>query len=128
MACVVHWRPWLGSWGSVAARAKAAAALHGRASPACDARPPKGCYSLRNFAQRKRGVGMVLTVRGIGRGSGAAVPAVRSRGGVQSELTSRDVIISDVNFSSLKMPRSLQSSICDDFVTKITSSQKMRHI
>ena len=28
---------------------------------------------------------MVLTVRGIGRGSGAAVPAVRSRGGVQSE-------------------------------------------
>jgi hypothetical protein len=28
---------------------------------------------------------MVLTVRGIGRGSGAAVPAVRSRGGVRSE-------------------------------------------
>ena len=50
MACVVHWRPWLGSWGSVVARAKAAAAMHGRASPACDARPPKGRYSLRNFA------------------------------------------------------------------------------
>ena len=42
--------------------------------------------------------------------------------------TSRDVIISDVDFSSLKTPRSSQSSICDDFVTKITSSQKMRHI
>ena len=53
MACVIHWQPWLGSWGSVAARAKAAAALHGRASPACDARPPKGCYSLRNETLRK---------------------------------------------------------------------------
>ena len=49
MACVIHWQPWLGSWGSVAARAKAAAALHGRASPACDARPPKGRYSLRTL-------------------------------------------------------------------------------
>ena len=28
---------------------------------------------------------MVLTICGIGRGSGAAVPAVRSRGGVRSE-------------------------------------------
>ena len=44
------------------------------------------------------------------------------------DFTSRDVIISDVHFSSLKTPRSSQSSICDDFVTKITSSQKMRHI
>ena len=48
--------------------------------------------------------------------------------GKPQSITSRDVIISDVDFSSLKTPRSSQSSICDDFVTKITSSQKMRHI
>ena len=49
-------------------------------------RPPKGRYGLRRTVQRKRGIGVVLTVHGIGRGGGIVVPAGRSLGGVQSEL------------------------------------------
>ena len=43
-------------------------------------------YGLRHLAQKDQGVGVVLTVRGIGRGSGIAVLAARSWSGARAEL------------------------------------------
>ena len=64
----------------IGARSWPAAVQCGPGSPACRMLAPIGRYGLRHLVQKIRGVGVVLTVPGIGRESGAAGLAVRSGG------------------------------------------------
>ena len=65
----------------IGAQSWPAAVQGGPGSPACRMLAPRGRYGLRYLAKKDQGVGVVLTMPGIGRGSGTAVPAVRSHGG-----------------------------------------------
>jgi hypothetical protein len=68
-AWVIHWCAQVRGFG---ARSWPAAVQGGPGSPACRMLAPRGRYGLQHLAQKIRGVGLVLTVPGIGRESGAA--------------------------------------------------------
>ena len=63
--------------------------VSGGTPPECGVLAIRGCYGLRDLAQRKWGVERVLTVRGIGRRRDVAMPATSSRGGALRGLVTR---------------------------------------
>ena len=63
--------------------------MSGGTPPECGVLAIRGCYGLRDLAQRKRGVERVLTVRGIGRRRDVAMPATSSCGGALRGLVTR---------------------------------------